>query len=65
MTDFDMRGVAQAGWAGNHDHHVDFARSFRDGGIPYRRRSGIASLTILRTTVANCLGSGPVLYGTP
>ena len=31
----------------------------------FSRRSGRASLTIFRTTLPNCLGSGPVLYGMP
>ena len=32
---------------------------------PAVQRFGSASLTILRTTLANCLGSGPLLYGMP
>jgi hypothetical protein len=37
---------------------------YRSAGIPFRANSGhpgSASLTILRTTVANCLGSDPLL----
>jgi hypothetical protein len=46
---------------GKFEYHPAGFRFARNGSGQF----GSASLTILRTTVANCLGSDPLLYGMP
>src|SRR5438552_1926526 len=61
-----VEGVAHAGRAAaGSSWGRAWALSPSGSGPPRPGRGGSASLTILRTTLPNCLGSGPALYWMP
>src|SRR5207253_3743576 len=61
-----VEGVAHAGRAAAASSWGRASAMSPSGSAPPRPgRGGSASLTILRTTLPNCLGSGPALYWMP